>query len=58
MAGFNNEVMYLFGDVAYGYPENLEVRFKIPYSDLESLSPEQMKKGQNMGFPLEFGHTL
>ncbi len=58
LAGFNNPVMYLFGDVAYGYPENLEVRFKIPYSDLESLSPEQMKKGQNMGFPLEFGHTL
>jgi len=58
LAGFNNPVLYLFGDEVYGFPENLEVRFKIPYSDLESLNPEQRKKGDEMGFPLEFGHTL
>ena len=58
LSGFNNPVLYLFGDEVYGFSENLQVRFKIPYSDLENLTADQLKKGKQQGLPLEFGHTI
>jgi SAM-dependent methyltransferase len=58
LTGFNNPVLYLFGDELYGFGEKLEARFKIPYSDVESLTAEQIKRGEQLGLPLEFGHTI
>ena len=54
MAGFMQPHFYIFG-----YEEmekgNLIVRHKIPYSDVENYSFEQMRKDNR---PAEFGHSL
>ena len=57
LAGFDNPVIYLFDEAAYDRGE-LIVANVIPYSDAESLSPEQLDTYQREGFPLEFSHTL
>ncbi len=58
LAGFTNAVRYLFEDER-SYNGNLTVRYRLPYSDLESLSEDER---QRLVFqkaePLEFGHTL
>jgi hypothetical protein len=57
LAGFTNPVAYL---VDFELPENgiLEVKYSIPYSDLESLSQEKLQAYTQSGDPLEFGHSL
>jgi SAM-dependent methyltransferase len=57
LAGFTNAVRYLFDDER---KENgsLEVRYSIPYSDLEHLNEQHIQALLNTGAPLEFGHTL
>ena len=56
LAGFLNPVVYVFDN----RPDDpsLEVRHKIPYSDLTSLTDEQRQRIVDTGEPLEFGHTL
>jgi SAM-dependent methyltransferase len=57
LSGFGNPVIYIFD-----YDKNeqgiLEVKYSIPYSDLESLTDEQKQKFIEQGLPFEFGHTL
>ena len=36
----------------------LEVRFKVPYSDLTDLTESELKKLVDEGEPLCFGHSL
>jgi hypothetical protein len=36
----------------------LQVRWSIPYSDLENLTPEQIQAYEREGSPLEWSHTL
>ena len=57
LTGFMNPVVYLFD---FELPANgiLEVKHSIPYSDLESLSHEQLQACTQNGIPLEFGHSL
>ncbi|MDP3186260.1 MAG: class I SAM-dependent methyltransferase [Anaerolineales bacterium] len=57
LAGFMNPVAYL---VDFELPANgvLDVKYSIPYSDLESLSQEQLQEYAKNGVPLEFGHSL
>jgi len=57
LAGFTNPVSYL---VDFELPENgiLEVKYSIPYSDLESLSQEKLQAYTQSGDSLEFGHSL
>jgi SAM-dependent methyltransferase len=57
LSGFDNPVIYLFDDAAYDRGEFI-VANVIPYSDTESLSPEELDAYQREGFPLEFSHTL
>ena len=57
LAGFMNPAFYIFGSQEAGL-EKLEVRFSLPYSDLESLSEEERARLDAEGVPLEFGHTL
>lgn len=57
ITGFNNPVRYIF-DVEEYEKGNLIAKNKIPYSDLESLSPEMVERFHTDGEPFEFGHSL
>jgi SAM-dependent methyltransferase len=58
VAGFTNPVVHLIDYDLYAKTGRVEVRFPLPYSDVETLSPEQRKRNEAEGLPLEFGHTL
>ncbi len=57
LAGFVNAIRFLFVDER---KENgsLEVRYSLPYSDLDHLDLPHVRKLIDDGSPLEFGHTL
>ncbi|MBI5837710.1 MAG: class I SAM-dependent methyltransferase [Candidatus Eisenbacteria bacterium] len=57
ISGMANPVLYLFDAEKLDRGE-LEARHRIPYSDLESLTPEEREKRVQSGDTLEFGHTL
>jgi SAM-dependent methyltransferase len=57
LAGFVNPVLYLF-DQRKIDDGVLEVRHKLPYSDLTSISKEERRAFIRAGEALEFGHTL
>jgi SAM-dependent methyltransferase len=57
LAGFNNPALFIF-DLEDGRQHRLEVRYRLPYSDLESLNGEERERVLSSGRPLEFGHTL
>lgn len=57
MTGFMNPVHYIFD--LYKIEEGiLEVAHAIPYSDLSSISKEELEEHTEKGVPLEFGHSL
>ena len=57
MTGSMNPVHYIFD--LYKMDENiLEVTYSIPYSDLTSLSKEDLEEYLEKGLPVEFGHSL
>lgn len=58
LAGFGNPLMYLFDFDELVATQRLEVRFRLPYSDLEHLSPERLEQCRREGRPLEFSHSL
>lgn len=58
LAGFMNPLAYLFDFDIMDHERRLEVRYKIPYSDTESLAPEQLQAYLAEGGPIEFSHTL
>lgn len=57
LAGFVNPLLYMF-DIDQEEKGIFEVRHSIPYSDLRSLSVEQLRVHMESGRPLEFGHSL
>jgi SAM-dependent methyltransferase len=57
LAGFNNPAMFIF-DLEDERQDRLEVKYRLPYSDLESLDDEGRERVLASGRPLEFGHTL
>ena len=57
MTGSVNPVHYIFDFVKMD-EGILEVKYSIPYSDLNSLSKEDLDKYIDEGAPLEFGHSL
>ncbi|HET6597082.1 MAG TPA: class I SAM-dependent methyltransferase [Anaerolineales bacterium] len=57
MTGFMNPVHYIF-DLFKADEGVLEVAHAIPYSDLTSLSEEDLEDYLEKGLPLEFGHSL
>lgn len=57
MTGFMNPVHYIF-DLFKADEGVLEVAHPIPYSDLTSLSKEDLEEYLEKGLPLEFGHSL
>ena len=58
LAGFVNPLLYLFDTDLLEEKGELVVRHAIPYSDVDSLTPEQKQRFRDEGLPLEFGHTL
>ena len=57
MTGMMNPVHYIF-DLYKADEGILEVAHSIPYSDLASLSNEELDEWLEKGLPLEFGHSL
>lgn len=57
LAGFNNPAFYIFGSQDEGH-ERLEVRYALPFSDLDSLDAAEREKLLASGAPVEFSHTL
>jgi SAM-dependent methyltransferase len=57
MTGSMNSVHYIF-DLYKADEGILEIAHSIPYSDLVSISEEELKEHMEKGFPVEFGHSL
>jgi SAM-dependent methyltransferase len=57
LAGFNNPAIYLFG-WQEEEPAALDVKYSLPYSDVESLDAEARERLLASGTPVEFSHTL
>jgi SAM-dependent methyltransferase len=57
LAGITNPLVYMF-DMSKLEQGELEVRWSIPYADIESLTEEQLKAFEEKGDPLEWSHTL
>lgn len=58
LAGFGNPAIYLF-DHGAAYDEGrLEVRHKLPYSDLGSLTEQERARFTDANEPLEYSHSL
>ena len=57
MAGFTNPMRYIFDDERKENG-NLEVRYTLPYSDLDHVEEDHIRAAIHAGRPLEFGHTL
>lgn len=57
LAGFMNPAYYLF-DFQAAEQGRLEVRFKLPYSDLKDLPPDELQRLLDAGTPLEHSHSL
>lgn len=58
MTGLMNPIHYIF-DLPKMDKDILEIRHSIPYSDLESLSTDDLREQVlEKGWPVEFGHSL
>jgi ubiquinone/menaquinone biosynthesis C-methylase UbiE len=57
MTGSMNPVHYIF-DLYKADEGTLEVAHSIPYSDLTSISQEELEEHIEKGLPVEFGHSL
>lgn len=57
LSGFVNPILYLF-DQKKADDGLLEVRHRLPYSDLTSINAEERKEYMAAEEALEFGHTL
>jgi len=58
LSGVCNPVRYLFDLEMEEKERILQVKYALPYSDLESLEEEALAKYMDAGEPLEFSHTL
>ncbi|HEX8290664.1 MAG TPA: class I SAM-dependent methyltransferase [Pyrinomonadaceae bacterium] len=58
LAGFLNPALFIFGSEETEGHERLEVRYPLPYSDLEHLAEAERERLLAAGEPFEFGHTL
>ncbi len=58
VSGFDNPVVYLFDNELGDRTGRLEVKYALPYSDLEQLTDDQKRRYEAEGLPYEFSHTL
>ncbi|MFA5007042.1 MAG: class I SAM-dependent methyltransferase [Candidatus Izemoplasmatales bacterium] len=57
-AGFMNPAAYVFDFDLLDRTGRFEVRYKVPYSDIDQLPPEELAARIAAREPLEFGHSL
>jgi SAM-dependent methyltransferase len=57
LSGFYNPAYFIFNPLAEEQGR-LEVRHRLPYSDVTSLNDDERKHYTDRGEPLVFGHTL
>jgi SAM-dependent methyltransferase len=58
LSGFHNSFFFVFDRIADEERGILQVKYALPYSDLESLSEEERSRYMDNREPLIFGHTL
>jgi len=58
MTGSMNPIQYIFDIFKADEQGVLEVKYSIPYSDLGSLTKDEIEKFTSQNLPLEFGHSL
>jgi ubiquinone/menaquinone biosynthesis C-methylase UbiE len=58
VAGFMNPFLYIFDLQKMDEQGLLEVKYKIPYSDLDVYSKEELESEEHKNIPIEFSHTL
>jgi len=58
LAGFANPVRYLFDWELVDQKGILQAKYRLPYSDVESLTEEEKRRYVAEGEPFEFSHTL
>ena len=58
LSGFMNPNFFMFDHDVVDNGGPMEVRFALPYADIESLSERQIMERQQRGEALEFSHTL
>lgn len=58
LAGFNNPANYLFDFDLLDKKGKLRVRYKLPFTDVGSLSKRKLAERMREGWPLEHSHSL
>ena len=58
LSGFANPINYIFDWQKMEEERKLEVRYCLPYSDVEDLPKDQLQKYMEEGNPLEYSHSL
>lgn len=58
ISGFNNPNFYIFDLNKWDNEKVFEVKYKIPYSDLEQLPKDELARRQAAKEPMEWAHTL
>jgi SAM-dependent methyltransferase len=58
LSGFNNPLIYMLDWDLADRTGQFKLAHTIPYSDLNSLSPEMKEKYTREKLPYEFGHSL
>jgi len=58
IAGFDNPITHAFDYEEIERTGRIEIKYALPYSDLEQLSETEKQRYQEEGIPFEFGHTL
>jgi SAM-dependent methyltransferase len=57
LAGFMNPAFYIFGSQEEGH-QRLEVKYRLPFSDLADLTDAERERVFAEDVPVEFSHTL
>jgi ubiquinone/menaquinone biosynthesis C-methylase UbiE len=58
LSGFANPINYIFDWQKMEEERKLEVRYCLPYSDVEDLPKDQLQKYMEEGNPLEYSHSF
>lgn len=58
LSGMVNPILYIFDWEKIDQEGILEVRYSLPYSDIDSLPKDQLQKRIEEGSAMEFSHTL
>jgi SAM-dependent methyltransferase len=58
LAGFTNPIIYMFDHDLLDREGVLQVKYSIPYSDIDDLPEDMLNRNIDQKIPLEYSHTL